>query len=572
MPRASFVSVAFPLALALLLGATAAAAQSAPLDLRNFQPPAAPYAGLYTEATQVPNAGEWNASWWASYAHELLVVQDEGGASIGEPLDHQWSFDLQAALGVTGRLQLGLTLPLVVAQSGSGEALLGGEGVPGAALGDPTLDLKANWLRPRGLGGFGFSTIGRFTVPVGNDQSYVGHHTLGAEYRALADLSLLALHVRATAGVRLRGERALFDERLGSDLPWGFGVVLRPQVFGIDREGHWLWQVEVRGNLALSERFAKADTSPVLAGVSARYSAGPWSLLGGVELPAHSALGAPGVRAVVGLGFVPRVADADSDGIADQEDGCPELAEDRDGFEDSDGCPDFDNDGDGVPDDLDRCPQALEDEDGFLDEDGCPDPDNDGDGVADDLDSCPLETARPEDNPDSPGCPPPDRDGDTYDNRDDRCPGEAEVFNGFKDGDGCPDRMPAGRPEKLLVRRVETANGTVLRIEGRVRLTQRRGSVELGRRSVLLARAIAQLLNRDPDAVLLVGVRPREASAEAEQTALNQAFSLVHALRGFTRRDTAAEVVGWNAVREEPGAERAGVGFVLLTPQHEARP
>lgn len=568
MPRASSVSVAIRLALAVSLGA--AVARTEPLDLRNFAPPVAPFGGLYTEPAQVPNAGEWNAAVWTSYAHSLLIVQDEGKATLGKPLDDQWSFDLQAALGIADRLQLGLTLPAVLAQSGSEEALLGDSS--GAALGDPTLDLKANWVRPRGLGGLSLSSIGRLTFPIGQARSYTGHHTLGAEYRALGDLSLLVLHVRATAGVRLRGERTLFDERVGSDLPWGFGVVLRPQVFGIDREGHWLWQLEVHGALALAEHFAKAATSPVLAGVSARYSAGPWSLLGGLELPAHSALGAPGVRAVLGLAFVPRVADADDDGFSDDEDGCPELAEDRDGFEDSDGCPDFDNDGDGVPDDLDRCPQALEDEDGFLDEDGCPDTDNDSDGVPDDLDRCPLEAASPDDNPDSPGCPAPDRDGDTYDNRDDHCPAEAEVFNGFKDGDGCPDRIPAGRRQKLLVHRVETANGPILRLERRIGFARRRGSVELNRRSVLVVRAIAQVLNRDPDAVLLVGVRPREQNARAEQTALNRAFALVHALRGFTRRDTAAEVVGWNAVRDEPGAEQAGIGFALLTVQHPTKP
>jgi hypothetical protein len=40
----------------------------------------------------------------------------------------------------------------------------------------------------------------------------------------------------------------------------------------------------------------------------------------------------------------------------------------------------LDGDGDGINDALDRCPTEAEDLDGFQDEDGCPDPDNDGDG------------------------------------------------------------------------------------------------------------------------------------------------------------------------------------------------
>jgi outer membrane protein OmpA-like peptidoglycan-associated protein/outer membrane protein W len=83
------------------------------------------------------------------------------------------------------------------------------------------------------------------------------------------------------------------------------------------------------------------------------------------------------------------VADRDFDGILDDVDACPDQAEDKDGFEDADGCPDPDNDGDGVLDAADRCPDQLEDKDGFEDADGCPDPDNDGDGVLDAADLCP---------------------------------------------------------------------------------------------------------------------------------------------------------------------------------------
>ncbi len=65
--------------------------------------------------------------------------------------------------------------------------------------------------------------------------------------------------------------------------------------------------------------------------------------------------------------------DADADGIADDADKCPDEPEDRDGFQDDDGCPDPDNDEDGILDALDVCPLDKEDFDGFQDEDGCPD-------------------------------------------------------------------------------------------------------------------------------------------------------------------------------------------------------
>jgi len=101
--------------------------------------------------------------------------------------------------------------------------------------------------------------------------------------------------------------------------------------------------------------------------------------------------------------------DRDGDGIPDELDQCPDVPEDKDGFEDQDGCPDFDNDKDGIYDAQDQCPRDPEDRDGFQDLDGCPDPDNDKDGIPDVSD---------------------------------KCPNQPETMNGYKDDDGCPDDKP----------------------------------------------------------------------------------------------------------------------------------
>src|SRR6185503_8428863 len=50
-----------------------------------------------------------------------------------------------------------------------------------------------------------------------------------------------------------------------------------------------------------------------------------------------------------------------------------------------------DSDQDGIPNRLDQCRYEAEDKDGFQDEDGCPDPDNDADGILDAQDKCPNE-------------------------------------------------------------------------------------------------------------------------------------------------------------------------------------
>jgi outer membrane protein OmpA-like peptidoglycan-associated protein len=84
-------------------------------------------------------------------------------------------------------------------------------------------------------------------------------------------------------------------------------------------------------------------------------------------------IGSPAARVIASIAFEPmEVRDADKDGIADKSDGCPDVAEDMDTFEDTDGCPDPDNDMDGIADSADPCPMTAEDKDSWQDEDGCP--------------------------------------------------------------------------------------------------------------------------------------------------------------------------------------------------------
>ena len=96
-------------------------------------------------------------------------------------------------------------------------------------------------------------------------------------------------------------------------------------------------------------------------------------------------------RVLSGAAFT-NVIDRDLDSIPDSLDACKGTPEDRDGFEDADGCPDYDNDRDGIVDEADGCPDNPEDKDSFEDEDGCPDFDNDSDGVPDSIDACPQQS------------------------------------------------------------------------------------------------------------------------------------------------------------------------------------
>jgi outer membrane protein OmpA-like peptidoglycan-associated protein len=201
---------------------------------------------------------------------------------------------------------------------------------------------------------------------------------------------------------------------------------------------------------------------------------------------------ASNVRGVIGFMYEPAVEDRDGDGIPDDDDGCPDAAEDKDGFEDRDGCPDLDNDGDGILDVDDACPLVKEDYDGDRDEDGCPEGragDRDGDGIPDQVDNCPDEPEDFDGFQDDDGCPDLDNDGDRILDVDDACPNEPETYNGYKDEDGCPDKG-------LVI--VEDTQITILE-----KIYFETDSAVIQARSFPLLDAVAATLNASPQITLV---------------------------------------------------------------------
>lgn len=127
--------------------------------------------------------------------------------------------------------------------------------------------------------------------------------------------------------------------------------------------------------------------------------------------------------------------DDDGDGVPDEEDNCPGVANpdqtDTDGDGRGDAC-DEDDDGDGVPDEEDNCPLVAnpqqQDTDGDGLGDACDD-DADGDGVPDTIDNC-L------------GVPNPDQEDSNGDGIGDACERDANVVVVLDEEDESPNEAP----------------------------------------------------------------------------------------------------------------------------------
>jgi outer membrane protein OmpA-like peptidoglycan-associated protein len=243
--------------------------------------------------------------------------------------------------------------------------------------------------------------------------------------------------------LELFGVGALNRQYLSDGQMFGGGLGLRLRFFN-DERGYLLYpgskgkSGNAWGNLWLDGHVTLADSR---FGVGFDTAVGAeFSLIEGLSVGPFAKLHwtSPNQLLLFGLSFTigapqttPELADYDNDGIAGDADKCADEPEDKDGFEDSDGCPDKDNDKDGVLDGDDKCADKAEDKDNFEDADGCPDLDNDADGIEDKADKCPNQAGVKE----MQGCPDGDKDSDGIVDRLDKC---ADV-KGIKENEGCPD-------------------------------------------------------------------------------------------------------------------------------------
>jgi hypothetical protein len=270
------------------------------------------------------------------------------------------------------------------------------------------------------------------TLPTGDASAFLGEKTFTGRARALLEYQR-GENLRAVAmvGGLFREKSVFLGTPESHSALYGLAAELKPT----DEIGVL---AEVTGRVA-SKYY---DTNPAEFDAAMRfYLPSMLNLLMGAGFGLNHGIGSPVVRAYVGLGWAPDYRDRDHDGVPDVSDRCPDEPEDRDGFQDDDGCPDPDNDGDGIPDALDKCPNEPEDFDGFQDDDGCPDLDNDGDGIPDLKDACPNEKEDGKGKRPTDGCPSTseDSDGDGIPDPTDKCPDEPEDKDGFQDDDGCPD-------------------------------------------------------------------------------------------------------------------------------------
>ncbi len=404
--------------------------QSLKFQLDRFEPlPSQGTNTLNIAKSDVLPVGSPSAGFFINYAANGFQLTTDGSEKV--LVESQLRSDLWFGIGVFDFFDLGFVLPLFLSQSGSD---LGGVGFPGQATNDsPTVGdfrvVPKIRLLDGGESGIGLSILPTIGIPSGN----VTLNTDGDvkfEPRAVLDWRSKGGFAVALNGAYLfRPQRVLANYVSDDVVRWGAGVeipVLIPE-FKVLLTGY--------GDIGLVKDQEDDLANPIETDAALQYMMGDFVMLLGGGAGLNQGVGNPEIRLFGAFGYTPMKSDSDNDGVPDKLDNCPKEAEDIDGFEDTDGCPDLDNDADGISDKDDMCTDEPEDIDGFEDDDGCPETDNDGDGIGDGQDKCPNEAGLPEDE----GCPNTDKDKDGVANDVDKCPEKAEDKDGFEDADGCPD-------------------------------------------------------------------------------------------------------------------------------------
>jgi outer membrane protein OmpA-like peptidoglycan-associated protein len=347
------------LALALLC-ASAGRASADGLDGERFVPAVGAQGGFVLEEPTVPFHLGWSLGLFGNFANDQVVVRDANGVLLARPLDTGATADLVGSLGLFGRLELGLHLPVHFIYEGDTVAVAGNTLAANAGIGDLRFVPKIAILRRGSLDQhveLGFALPMSF--PTGNDDALRGAGGFTIEPELLFSTHLSKLGLGFDVGYRYRSQHPV-------GLPWGDEISLGPWVsFAItDR-------FRIRGEL-LAHKMVNADVTgadfPVepIFGIDVAPSE-HWDIYAGAGIGLTDGIGAPGFRLFTGVRYrhgAPEregFRDGDADGILDKDDRCPEEPEDFDGYRDTDGCPEPDNDGDGIADGDDECPELSGD-------------------------------------------------------------------------------------------------------------------------------------------------------------------------------------------------------------------
>jgi hypothetical protein len=354
---------------ASLIGLSSASAQSRSLNIERFAPAFDDSGFLGLNGTRTPEPYRLALGLHLDLAIDPLELEREGEEWVA--VQKRVTTQIAAEIGLFGRLAVAARLPLIVHQRGQMLPPPDAGELESFAVGDPELVARYRFVgvsmaeRDAPRDGPGVALQLSASLPIGTEDAYAGEGAVRTEAALLADFQLLGAGLGASLGWRHHFRDAPEGGfELGDELTFAAAIKLplppAPAIVGV---------LEFRG----ATDFQSSDTTALELALGGNLALGDFAVLLAGAVGLNDGIGTPDGRVTLGLRWSPSRSDADGDGLSDGADQCPFLAEDPDGFQDEDGCPEPDNDNDLIPDLDDRCPDVQAEEGKDDDEDGCTD-------------------------------------------------------------------------------------------------------------------------------------------------------------------------------------------------------
>ena len=351
----------------IVVCALAARAHGQGLDGERFVPATGVDGGFMLEHPDVPFHLGWGLGLFANYADAPVVYQAADGTVISRPVDTAFTADLIGSLGLWSRVELGFDLPVHFIYRGDafdagGTALQADAGVGDLRFVPKVALVRTGSLQRHVLLSFAVPV----SVPTGNDLAFRGDGGVTVQPELL-----FAAHVGRVAFLLDGGYR--YRSHHPAAIAWGDEITLGGGVT-VGLTDALDLRVEVTAEKEVNEAIPGADFPVEALGGLSYAASDAVELFAGASRGITDGIGEPNVRIIGGVRYRHHAephegfGDRDGDGVRDKDDRCPDEAEDIDGFEDQDGCPDPDNDHDGIPDEDDECPELA----GDREHHGCP--------------------------------------------------------------------------------------------------------------------------------------------------------------------------------------------------------
>jgi outer membrane protein OmpA-like peptidoglycan-associated protein len=394
-----------PIALALGLGLTAwtASAQEDRFDVQSFRPFAGPQDLVLVGQSRLLAPFSPVGGAYLNFSLDPLVLITAGTNSKAvSVVGNRLQLDVMAAVAIApiasevGWVELGVTMPLVLAQASDNLEAIGTEGyLQSFVPGDMRLTGKVPlWRRAPEGSGLGAAAILGVSLPTGIREAFASDGALTWNPNVIADYRFgSGLLLSLNAGLWLRPDHEFLGVKWGSSATFGLATevpILRGM--GINAVGMFSGSTplekfpnqpqQLPAELLMGLRwYSDADLTFTVGGGGGCgcsltaptlrfFSSVVWNPFGGEKDNIKKFKNPP-----------PPPVDPDYDSVIGQGDRCPNEA----GPVENGGCPDTDLDKDGLVDRLDTCPAEA----GLKAKQGCPNRDRDGDGVEDASDKCP---------------------------------------------------------------------------------------------------------------------------------------------------------------------------------------